>query len=418
MRGFWRDEEGGITLLSALTMPVMLGVGAFAVDLGVLRYNAMRLQIAADAGAVAGVRQLPDTAKATQTAVSLANLNAPPNAGQVTLASDVELVVYDASTKTYRTADANAPANAVRVTASRDEAHQNRVLGFFSRFAGSAGPFSLSAHSIAIMATDGDGGAGTACLYALDPTNSDTLTIVGSTTVKLNCAARAKSSAATAISSNGNAAQMTATSICQTTSPSQSPRGYSPAITKCGSPTADPLANVAEPTPVNCKAGGTLNGTVTAGCFTGATTFRGSVTLAAGTYYFKGASIKINSNSTISGSGVTLFLDATSSLDIVGTPSISLTAPNNGALQGVVLFQSRSATGASLSISGNSTVFLDGILYAPATSVTFTGNGTTTNPARFGSVIASQVHFTGNSAFTFGSTLPSATSGGHSVLVN
>lgn len=418
MRGFWRNEEGGITILSALTMPALLGVGALAVDVSVLRYNSVRLQIAADAGALAGVRQLPDTTNAVQEAVTLANLNAPPNAGQVTLAGDVELIVYDTATKTYRAADATTPANAVRVTASRDAAHHNQVLGFFSKFAGSAGPFSLSAHSIAMMTSDGDSGGGPACLYALDPTNADTLTIAGSTTVKLSCAARAKSSSATAISSNGNAAQMTATSICQTNTPSQNPRGYNPSVSKCGSPTTDPLAAVAEPTPFNCKAGGTLNGTLTAGCYTGSTTFRGDVTLAAGTYYFKGASIKIDSNASISGSGVTLFLDAASSLDIVGTPSISLTAPSSGSLAGIVLFQSRSATGADLSISGNSTVNLDGVLYAPATSVTFTGNGTTMNPARYGSVIASQVHFTGNSGFAFGSMLPSATSGGRSALVN
>jgi hypothetical protein len=65
-----------------------------------------------------------------------------------------------------------------------------------------------------------------------------------------------------------------------------------------------------------------------------------------------------------------------------------------------------------------STTSLDGVLYAPATSVTFTGNGTTTNPARYGSVIASQVHFTGNSAFAFGATLPSGPGNTHSALVN
>jgi Flp pilus assembly protein TadG len=418
MRGFWRNEAGGITILSALSMPALLGVGALAVDVSVLRYNAMRLQIAADAGAVAGVRQLPDTTGAVQEAVTLANLNAPPNAGQVTRASDVELIVYDAATKTYRAADAGTPANAVRVTAARDAAHQNMVSGFFSRFAGSAGPFSLSAHSIAIMTTDGVGDGGPACLYALDPKNADTLTIAGSTAVTLNCAARAKSTSATAISSNGAAARMTATAICQASAPASSPRGYNPDVTQCGSPTTDPLASVAEPVPVNCRAGGTLKGTLTPGCYTGATTFRGSVTLAAGTYYFQGASIKINSNASISGSGVTLFLDAASSLAINGTPSINLTAPSSGALAGLVLFQSRSAAGAALSISGNAAVSLDGVLYAPATSVTFTGNGTTENPARYGSVIAFQVHFTGNSAFAFGSTLPSRTSGAHSALVN
>lgn len=356
MRRFLRNEEGGVTILSALTMPVMLGMGALAVDVSMLRYNAMRLQSAADAGAVGGVRRLPTSTDAIHDAVTLANLNAPPNAGQVTLDSDVELIVYDPSTKTYRAADANTPANAVRVTAARDAAHHNQVLGIFSRFAKANGPFSLSAHPIAIMSSDGDSSAGQACLYALDPTNSDTLTIAGSTTVNLNCAARAKSSSATAISSNGAAAAMRATSICQANTPSLSPRGYNPAVSKCDSNTVDPLASLAEPTPYGCKAGGTFSGTIAPGCYTGAITFRNNVTLGAGTYYFQNASLKMNSKANISGSSVTLFLDANSSLSINGTPTMSLTAPTSGALKGVVLFQSRSATGAALSISGNSNV--------------------------------------------------------------
>lgn len=417
MHEFWRNEKGGVTILSALIMPAIIGIGALAIDIGLLRYNRMRLQMAADAGAIAAVRALPDTTKAAEAAVALANLNVPASAGQVTLARDVEFVVYDASTKTYRATDPNTPANAVRVTAARDVAHKNQVLGLFSRFAGSAGPFSLSGHSIAIMASSASS-ASSVCLYALDPTSSDTLTIAGSTTVTLSCAARAKSSSLTAISSNGNAAQMTTTSICQTNAPSYNSRGYSPAVNQCGSTTTDPLAAIVEPTPSNCKIGGSLSGTIAPGCYTGSTTFKDNISLAAGTYYFQSASIRINGNASISGSGVTLFLDANSSLDITGTPSINLTAPSSGALTGIVLFQSRSATGASLSISGNSTVSLDGVLYAPATSVTFTGNGTTTNPARYGSVIASQVHFTGNSAFAFGSTLPSKSVSGHSALVN
>ncbi|MER2266264.1 pilus assembly protein TadG-related protein [Methylobacterium oxalidis] len=409
MRRLVRDERGSITVVFALTAPVLFGMGAVAIDLSVLRYNNMRLQMAADAGALAAVYHLANATKAVQTGVTIANLNAPANAGQVTFSSDVELGIYDAASRTFRAASSGTSINAVRVSAHRNEAHQNRITGFFSRFVGGPSAFSLSAQAIATLTTTSDGPA---CVYALDEKNPDTLTIAGSTSVSLGCGARAKSSSPTAISSQGNAARMSATSVCQARTPAQNPRGFNPSVSTCGLPTADPFASLAEPTPTNCKAGGTLTGTLTPGCYIGSVTFRGDVTLAAGTYYFQGVDLKINSNANISGSGVTLFLDASSSLDITGNPAIKLSAPTNGSLSGLAIFQSRAAAGASLTISGNSDVAINGAIYAPATSMTFTGSGTTTNPARYGSVIAAQVHFSGNSGVSFGSF---DTSGGTTV---
>lgn len=397
MRRLLRDEQGSITVLFALSLPVLLGMSAFALDLANLRYNNMRLQMAADAGALAGARQIADENEAVQAAMNVANRNAPSNAGQVTLAADVQLVVYDADTKTYKPSDATTPPNAVRVTASRNEAHGNAVIGFLTRFVGQSGSFGLSAQSIAVLR----GNDGPACVYALNDKDPDALTIAGSTTVSLGCGVRVKSSSAAAISSNGNKAKMTASSICQANNPAQNPSGYSPAVKRCISPVTDPFASVAEPTPTNCKPGGNLTGTVMPGCYSGSVSFSGNVTLAAGTYYFQDSDVKINSNANIAGSEATLFLDGTSTLGITGNPSIKFSAPTSGPLAGIALFQSRSASNASLTISGNSDVAIDGAIYAPATSVTFTGSSTTLSPTRYGSLIAWKVHFTGNSEVQF-----------------
>ena len=397
MTRFLRDERGGITILAALVMPVVMGLTALAVDVAHLRYSKARLQMGADAGALAAIRRLSNEADAVQTAVTIANLNVPSSAGKVTLPADVQLIVYDPVTKTYKPSDAATPPNGVWVTASRDEAHGNRITGFFTELLNGSNAYNLSAGAIAVVRGTDD----PACVYALNATDPDALTIAGSTTVSLGCGVRVKSSSTAAISSNGNKARLTASSVCQANAPGFNPSGYSPSVTRCFSAVVDPFAAVVEPTPTNCKPGGTLSGTITAGCFSGAVNFSGNVTLGAGTYYFRGSDLNINSNARITGSDVTLFLDETSSLKITGNPLIKLSAPTSTPLAGISLFQSRQAIGASLTISGNSDFDITGAIYAPATVVTFTGSGTTTNPARYGSLVASKVHFTGNSEVEF-----------------
>ncbi|GJD97647.1 TadE/TadG family type IV pilus assembly protein [Methylobacterium iners] len=407
MRNFRHDERGSITILAALALPVVLGAAALAVDLAHLRYSKARLQMGADAGALAAIRKLSNEADAVQAAVTIANLNVPSNAGNVTAPTDVQLIVYDPGTKTYKPSDAATPPTGVRVTASRDEAHGNAIKGIFAQLIGGSDTYSVSASAIAVVRGTDD----PACVYALNATDPDALTIAGSTTVSLGCGVRVKSASATAISSNGNKARMTATSVCQANAPGFNPSGFNPTVTRCFSAVTDPFAAVEEPTPSGCKPGGTLTGTVLAGCFSGPVNFSGTVTLSAGTYYFSGSEVNINSNAKITGSGVTLFLDGSSSLKITGNPLIKFSAPTSGSLAGISLFQSRKAVGASLTISGNSDFNITGAIYAPATVVTFTGSGTTTNPARYGSLVASKVHFTGNSEIDFAVAIGAGQSG-------
>jgi Flp pilus assembly protein TadG len=407
MRQFLRNQRGSITIMTALVLPVVGGLTALAVDVAHLRYSKARLQMGADAAALAAIRRLSNEADAVQVAVAIANLNVPKTAGTVTTSSDVQLIVYDLSTKTYTSSDAATPPNGVRVTASRDDAHGNRVLGFFTQMLSGSSTYNLSASAIAIVRGTDD----PACVYALNASDPDALTIAGSTTVSLGCGVRVKSSSTAAISSNGNAARLTASSICQASTPGFNPSGYSPSVKRCASAVADPFAAVTEPTATNCKPGGTLTGTVTAGCYSGPINFSGNVTLGAGTYYFSASDVNINSNAKITGSDVTLFLDETSSLKITGNPLIKLSAPTSTPLAGISLFQSRKANGASLTISGNSDFDISGAIYAPATTVTFTGSGTTTNPAHYGSLVASKVHFTGNSDVEFAVAVGATQSG-------
>ena len=74
-----RRERGQILPLAALMLVVLLGIGAFAIDIGYAYYAKRQLQSAADAAALAGAQDLPNAATAVATATSYGAANTPAN---------------------------------------------------------------------------------------------------------------------------------------------------------------------------------------------------------------------------------------------------------------------------------------------------------------------------------------------------
>lgn len=60
MKGILRSKHGAINVFVAISMVVIIGFAALAVDIGMISYNKSRLQNACDAAALAGARELPD----------------------------------------------------------------------------------------------------------------------------------------------------------------------------------------------------------------------------------------------------------------------------------------------------------------------------------------------------------------------
>jgi hypothetical protein len=75
-----RDERGQALVVAALLMVALLGVVAFAVDLGTVSFARVDLQNAADAAALAGAQALPNTAMAANAARTIAAKNGADNA--------------------------------------------------------------------------------------------------------------------------------------------------------------------------------------------------------------------------------------------------------------------------------------------------------------------------------------------------
>ena len=76
-----REERGQILPLVAFALVVLLGISAFAIDVGYAYYAKRQLQSATDAAALAGAQDLPNTATAVQTATDYAAANSPATLG-------------------------------------------------------------------------------------------------------------------------------------------------------------------------------------------------------------------------------------------------------------------------------------------------------------------------------------------------
>lgn len=150
-RRFLREDRGAVLVFVGIGLPMFLGMIALVYDIGLMRLHQTRLQIAADAAAMAAAQQAADPVLAEAAALRAAEANYP----SVLPAGGVQFVHWNAAARTVEAADADAarPANAVSVTARRD-AGTNSVLPFvFARAAGLQGDgFSLAASAVALIA--------------------------------------------------------------------------------------------------------------------------------------------------------------------------------------------------------------------------------------------------------------------------
>jgi hypothetical protein len=148
------------------------------------------------------------------------------------------------------------------------------------------------------------------------------------------------------------------------------------------------------------------------GCYNGLSAV-GNYTfnLQPGTYIFNGG-LSLNGNINFNGSGVTIYIPS-GSMNFVGNAVLNLSAPTSGTYDGILFAQSSSDTSAE-NIVGNAGSVLKGIMYFPGTSLTMTGNGSTSLYTDF---VAQSLSFIGNVSFQDYAALPGVTSPLSSVVL-
>lgn len=141
-------ERGAALILFCMMLFMFLGFAALSIDLGYLYMIKGQLQNAADAAALAGAGQLPNTATAITTAQNVAGLNLPNN-GTILALSDILIGTWNASTNTLTSGGTNM---SISVTTRRSTANGNPIALFFAPVLGISSS-DLSATAVATKTT-------------------------------------------------------------------------------------------------------------------------------------------------------------------------------------------------------------------------------------------------------------------------
>jgi len=404
---FSKDSLGGIALLTALLMPVLLGFAGLGVEIGIWYFERRAMQGTADTAAFSAATAYAEGMNWKSEGLAVAAqggfaqgtngvqvaFNVPPQAGN-----------YKGDTQ------------AVEAVITKP------VSPFLSRFVGvTSGPTILARAVAKFDATN------SACMLALSPNASGAISASGSVTVNMkNCGVAANSTSPSAFSMNGTPS-FTAASL--TVCGGQSLTGKPSLSVPSGSdhtnapPTNNPYSGLTVPSSAQQCTYDSQTHTYSSpggfgqGCASSPgggicviksdikVTGNTNVTFDPGTYILDGASINATSGS-ISGSGATFVLTDTSnkgktgSVSIGGNVSVNLTAPSSGPLPGFLFFQDpKAASGGTDSFLGTSGSTLNGALYFPSQQVKFGGNSASGSTGCT-QIVAQTIQLVGNASIT------------------
>lgn len=152
-------RRGTVVVFTAVSLAMLAGFAALAIDVGYLFAIRADLQKTADASALAGATQITNRTNVLRTAQTYAEFNYP-GFGTILSEPDVELGSWrlDSGSFLART----APTNAVRVIARRSEQNDNPVELFFANLLG-VSKADLQASAVALI-----GGARCAGIWGLE----------------------------------------------------------------------------------------------------------------------------------------------------------------------------------------------------------------------------------------------------------
>ncbi len=359
-----RADNGQAVILVALSLTGILGFVALATDVGTLLHAKRNLQIAADSAAIAGAVEIDIGGSVPAAAAAAATQNG------VTSGSN-------GATVTINYPPAYGP-NAGKAGYVEAIVQQNEPTFFMNLF-------SIASMNVAARAVAFNGAtSGTACVYALNQTASDTIHLQGSFNVSVpGCQVIDDSNSPNALYFTGAGGTLTAGGVGVVGGTGGQTGDSTPAPVTGIAPVSDPLSYLTPPTysPSSCTAvpTGTTWGPTTAGgtvCYSGNIVVQNNVTLNPGVYVITG-SLDFTGGGSLTGTGVTFYIAPGGSLGGSGNgnTTLNLTAPTSGPYNGILIYQDPSNTN-TIELNGTPITNFSGIVYAPSAELELSGNTT------------------------------------------
>ncbi|HUQ37376.1 MAG TPA: pilus assembly protein TadG-related protein [Aestuariivirga sp.] len=371
-----RGETGNIAIVTALTVPLLAGAAGLGVETAFWYHKDLELQQAADKAAYTAAlekRAGSNTSKILNAVTSIATDNGYEPG---TLA-----VHYPPVAGAYA---GNASAIEVDLAIELPRYFSGLFLHDTVR---------ESVRAVALMQT-----ASNACILALSKTQAHAALFAGNSDVKLvGCTVMSNSLTSDSVKVQGSAKLTTdciiAVGNVDLTSGAQVT--VCPAPITQAPPAADPFADLAIPTVSGNKTVGGGNSPIQPGNYTNGMNISGTRTMQPGIYVVSGGAFKINANANITGTGVTIYIKAGTSVSINGNATVNLSAPTSGTYSGMLFFGDRTGTD-NVTFNGTAASKLTGAIYFANQDINylgnFSGNGGCTQ------VVGNTVQWSGNTA--------------------
>jgi Flp pilus assembly protein TadG len=362
-RPFRRDRRGSISVLSALTLPLIVAVGALVLDLARSYSQLQTLQQVADTAALAGALAYNSTNSSSsvqQTIQNVVNANGWPSS-----------VIQSPATEYLAQDPYNASSKAVQVSLAASSP------SWFSKYVLNTTSIPTTVSSLAQLSS-----TTSACMLSLT-----TLMINGSVNTG-TCAIIADSTGSPAATINGPGV-VTASVLGVGGTITQN--GTVNATKETGVNVPDPFASLQSTATAgfsgSCPQSSSTS--LTPGCYSNfVVPSNQTVTLAAGTYYFNG--ININTGGKLNAtSGSTLIINGNFS----PSGNVSVTAPTTGQWAGLALY----LTG-GMNINNGVQYSINGAVYSPTTTLNLDTASWNVNTCMY--VVAYAIVSNGGSSFT------------------
>jgi hypothetical protein len=363
-----REDRGQALVLTAVGFSMLLASTALAVDTGVAFRAKRRLQVAADAAALAGTldylynNSLTSATAAAKAASSVNGFTDNTNGVHVTV-GDPPMDGPNSASSAFLEAIVSEPVHTYFMG----------VAGFKT--------MTVKARAVAGTPTNGD-----ACIWVMAP-SGPALHLQGSYDIEATgCGIYVNSNTSDAFGDTGNGGTVNAKFLDVVGNSPPSHQTKPTAATINTAPRKSPWGNISGPTPTNGGCGTTSSATTittantpgapglgNAICYTNAVTISNGVTLGSGVYMFEsgvtiatGATVTVNSG-TIDIYGGTLNQNSNSLLNI--------TSPTSGTYNGIAIMQPSNNTNNLQVQFGSNNQTLDGYIYAPGAEVYLQDNG-------------------------------------------
>ncbi len=386
LRRFRRDESGNYLILTAIMMPVLVGAASFGVEEGLLLHNKKAMQHAADSAAVSAAVAVATGASgngATQANAVAASY------GFVDGTNSTTITVNSPPRQGPNTNDRSA----LEVIVAQPQARIFSSLW-------SSQPIPVSSRAVAMP-------QGAPCILALNQSVSGAYTEQGSVSVSLvNCSVISDSKNSTALKIGGSSRLSTSFAAAVGGISGQAGIAATNGITAGYHYVADPYASVPMPTFTGCdKRNYSTNSNVTLypGVYCGGIALKSQarVTLSPGTYVLDQGSLSMSGQSSLSGTGVTLFFTSSTgnnyaTASIAGGAAINIVAPTSGPTAGIAIFgDRRMPSGTTFKLVGGDSQLVGGAIYLPNAAINWAGNSSLGQQCT--QIVADTIDMVGNS---------------------